>query len=65
MVDDESGDDWRAHVGDPRDLHSGDLARAREIGRGRRANTPEEIPPLGWADIYWRVFWSISANRIF
>jgi membrane protein len=41
-----------------------DLARAREPGRGREANTPEQIPPRGWRDILWRVFWSISADRI-
>ena len=64
MADDESGNDWRAHVGDPKDPHSVDIARAREMGRGRKANTPEEIPPVGWMDIFWRVFWSISANRL-
>ena len=40
------------------------VARAREPGRGREANTPEQIPPRGWGDILWRVLWSISANRI-
>lgn len=64
MTDDESGDDWRAHVGESKVSRSTDLARAREVGRGRQATTPEEITPLGWADIFWRVFWSISANRI-
>ena len=60
----EISDDWRAHVGEPNDLNSVDLARARERGRGREANTPEEIPPRGWKDILWRVFWAISENRI-
>jgi membrane protein len=41
-----------------------DLARAREPGRGRQADTPEDIPPQGWRDILWRVFWSISEDRI-
>ena len=41
-----------------------DLARARETGRGRQADTPEDIPPRGWRDILWRVFWSISEDRI-
>ena len=41
-----------------------DLARAREPGRGRQADTPEDIPPRGWRDILWRVFWSISEDRI-
>jgi len=60
----ESSDDWRAHVGEASDPNSPDLARAREPGRGREANTPEEIPPRGWSDILWRVFWAISENRI-
>jgi membrane protein len=41
-----------------------DLARAHEPGRGRDANTPEQIPPRGWRDIFWRVLWAISENRI-
>jgi membrane protein len=41
-----------------------DLARAREPGRGRQADTPKDIPPQGWRDILWRVFWSISEDRI-
>ena len=60
----ESSDDWRAHVGKPNEPTSLDLARAREPGRGREADTPEEIPPRGWADILWRVLWAISDNRI-
>ena len=64
MTHDESGDDWRAHVGEPNEHNAIDLVRAAEAGRGRNANSPEEIPPLGWADVFWRVFWSISANRI-
>ena len=61
----EEGDDWRAHVGarnDPGRL--ADLERAREPGRGRNAETPEQIPARGWQDILWRVAWSISADRI-
>ena len=58
-------EDWRAHVGEPNNLNSKDVARARERGRGREANTPEEIPPRGWSDILWRVFWAIPENRIF
>ncbi|MBA3916747.1 MAG: YihY/virulence factor BrkB family protein, partial [Acidobacteriales bacterium] len=65
MNEDEKGDDWRAEVGERSDPgFSADLARAREPGRGRDANTPEQIPPRGWSDILLRVFWSISANRI-
>ena len=61
----DEGQDWRAQVGaeNKGDL-SVDHARAREPGRGREANTPEQIPPRGWGDILWRVLWSISANRI-
>ena len=57
--------DWRAEVGaksDPDRLV--DLARAHEPGRGREAETPEQIPPRGWKDILLRVFWSISEDRI-
>jgi hypothetical protein len=61
----EEGPNLGTQVG-KRDLdRSVDLARARELGRGREANTPEQIPPRGWRDILWRVFWSISADRIF
>jgi membrane protein len=61
----DEGDDRRAEVGatSNSDL-SVDLARAREEGRGRQANTPEQIPPRGWGDILWRVFVSISEDRI-
>jgi len=41
-----------------------DLTRAREPGRGREANTPEQIPVLGWKDICLRVLWSIPEDRI-
>ena len=59
------GQDWRSEVGDKSEtVRSVDLARGREVGRGRQALTPEQIPPRGWKDILWRVLWSISANRI-
>ena len=60
----DKGDDWRAHVGEPTDPDSPDFVRARELGRGREAKTPEQIPPRGWKDIFWRVLWSISEDRI-
>jgi membrane protein len=60
----DKGHDWRAEVGASNSGCSVDLARAREPGRGREANTPEQIPPRGWKDILWRVLWSISADRI-
>lgn len=61
----EEGEDWRAQVGERSDVvRSADLARARERGRGREADVPEQIPPCGWRDILWRVLWSISEDRI-
>ena len=61
----DKGHDWRAEVGARSNPGlSVDLARAREPGRGREANTPEQIPPRGWRDILWRVFWSVSEDRI-
>jgi membrane protein len=61
----EQGEDWRAKVGE-RTSHgpSTDLVRSREPGRGREANTPEQIPLRGWSDILWRVLSSVSADRI-
>ena len=60
----ERKQDWRTEVGSSHSDRSADLARAREPGRGRGANTPEQIPPRGWKDIFWRVLGSISENRI-
>jgi len=61
----DKGEDWRAEIGQRTDPGlSVDLARARETGRGREANTPEQIPFQGWRDILWRVFSAISADRI-
>jgi membrane protein len=61
----DTGDDWRDQVGATGHSHpSVDRARAREPGRGRDAETPEQIPPRGWKDIFWRVFWSIPKDRI-
>jgi membrane protein len=58
-------DDWRSQVGERSDPGlSADLARAREPGRGREADTPGQIPARGWRDILWRVIWSFSADRI-
>jgi membrane protein len=62
----DSEEDWRAAIGRSRNFdRSVDLARANERGRGREADTPEQIPSRGWRDIFWRVFSSISADRIF
>ena len=38
--------------------------RPLEIGRGRSAETPSEIPARGWKDILLRVYQGISDNRI-
>lgn len=43
---------------------SKDLERARQVGRGRSATQPGEIPARGWSDILWRVFYGISADRL-
>jgi membrane protein len=60
----DQGQDWRTEVGASDTGRLADFARARELGRGRDANTPEQIPPRGWKDILWRLLWSISENRI-
>ena len=66
MSDEEQGKDWRAHVGQEPETAgiATDRARAREPGRGRDADTPGEIPALGWRDILVRMFWATSANRV-
>src|SRR5215212_2185880 len=64
-TDAEPGDNWRAQVGERKDSsRSTDVERSREPGRGRQAETPEQIPARGWQDIVWRVVWSVSADRI-
>jgi membrane protein len=64
VTDVNEREDWRAQVGTPTEGMLVDLARAREKGRGREAETPEQIPPRGWSDIFWRVFWSLGQDRI-
>jgi membrane protein len=64
-TDAETQRDWRARVGNRVDPGPpADLSRAQEAGRGRDAETPEEIPAQGWRDILWRVLWSTSADRV-
>ena len=60
----EHGEDWRSKVGGSSNELSDDLTRAREPGRGREASTPQNIPARGWNDILWRVFWSVSGDRV-
>jgi membrane protein len=66
MSDAEVREDWRAAVGEAA-VDGGlaeDMARAREPGRGRLAESPTQIPARGWADIFWRVLWSIGQDRL-
>jgi membrane protein len=37
---------------------------AEEKGRGREANTPTQIPSLGWKDILWRTWEEFGQDRI-
>jgi membrane protein len=39
-------------------------ARAKEVGRGRYAASPWQIPWAGWKDILWRTFSQISEDRL-
>jgi membrane protein len=58
--------DWRSRISKDAEVDdlSDDLARAREPGRGREANTPEEIPSRGWSDILWRVVFALPEDRV-
>jgi membrane protein len=73
MTDRDSGtpgsapsEDWRSRVdhADQADPTPDDFARAKEHGRGRDADEPRDIPPLGWRDIFWRVLYAIPEDRI-
>jgi membrane protein len=65
-LDSEKDEDWRARIDKADELGptAGDLARAREPGRGREAADPRQIPALGWRDILWRVVWAIPEDRV-
>ena len=41
-----------------------DRQNARQPGRGRRATTPSEIPGPGRLDVLWRLYRSVSEDRI-
>jgi membrane protein len=41
-----------------------DLAAASEPGRGRQSRSPRGIPPKGWKDVFWRVWNSITQDRV-
>ena len=38
--------------------------RADELGRGRHAEMPWQIPWRGWKDIFWRTYEQIGENRL-
>ncbi len=40
------------------------LSRAKERGRGRRAESPVDIPLAGWRDIAWRIYAGIQDDRL-
>ncbi|MFC1459113.1 YihY/virulence factor BrkB family protein [Microvirga arabica] len=39
-------------------------AAASETGRGREAETPTQIPTLGWKDILWRTYEEFGQDRL-
>jgi membrane protein len=39
-------------------------SRAKERGRGRRAESPVDIPLAGWRDIAWRIYAGIQDDRL-
>lgn len=39
-------------------------ALATQPGRGRRADSPTEIPMRGWKDVLWRIYADITENHI-
>lgn len=59
-------EDWRTRIddGDAAGPMPEDFARANEKGRGRQAQEPRDIPPLGWQDVLWRVAKAIPEDRV-
>src|SRR3954470_4271845 len=67
MADEEApAQDWRSVGTQAADHVALEAARKRaaEPGRGRQAKRPQDIPSRGWADILWRVVWSIPQDRV-
>ncbi|MCJ2019208.1 YihY/virulence factor BrkB family protein [Methylobacterium sp. E-065] len=67
MVQEEAeGQDWRSVSTRAPDDETIRVAqeRALELGHGRSAAAPTEIPPAGWRDILTRVFWSVPRDRV-
>jgi membrane protein len=50
-------------TGKPHVARSEDTARANEVGRGRQARSPIEIPYLGWKDILIRKYRQFNEDR--
>jgi len=42
----------------------GETTAGLEKNRGREADSPEEIPPPGLKDVFWRVYGSLAQDRI-
>jgi membrane protein len=40
------------------------VSRAAEVGRGRGATNPGEIPWRGWSDVLWRTYEQVQEDRI-
>ena len=40
------------------------LKRAKQVGRGRNATVPTQIPWKGWRDIFWRTVNQTSEDRL-
>jgi membrane protein len=67
MDDEEAlGQDWRSVERRAADHLALGTAhkRAAELGRGRDASRPADIPSRGWADILWRVVAAIPQDRV-
>jgi membrane protein len=61
-LDREVGSDTRR--GDCPERAGSENGARPEVGRGRSAEKPSDIPAQGWKDILWRVYAGISEDRI-
>jgi membrane protein len=46
------------------DKQHASTAEAADPGRGRQADSPTEIPALGWKDVLWRVYEEFGKDRV-
>jgi membrane protein len=46
---------------EPREI---EVKRAHEVGRGRHATHPLQIPWRGWKDIFWRTYAEMQSDRL-